>query len=387
MKILSADEQTVPLWSDTANAAISFENMTASAVVLEVETAKGRFRGLGFSSYGRYGHGGLLRERFIPRLLAADEADFMDGNTFSMERAWSILMSDEKEGGHGERSGAVGVLEMALWDALAKSQDVPLWSLLCKIYGHTGDDGPAAGTCAIYASGGHYRSGESDVGEVAEEARRSLSAGYGWFKLKIGGAPEDMDKARIVSAIDAVGDSGLIAVDANGMLGGEGNEARLQTLDHYGLRWIEEPVAPLDLADLAACADTLKTPVASGENIFSAADTKNLLQFGSLRPGTDKLQMDPPLSYGLVEYLRMINHAEAAGWSRRDFHPHAGHQLTLHAAAGLGLGSHETASVEDGPFSGVDDGTQVADGVAVLGDAPGLGIESKPALYRLFEEM
>ena len=66
MKILSADEQTVPLWSDTANAAISFENMTASAVVLEVETAKGRFRGLGFSSYGRYGHGGLLRERFIP---------------------------------------------------------------------------------------------------------------------------------------------------------------------------------------------------------------------------------------------------------------------------------------------------------------------------------
>jgi len=388
MKILSAEEKTISLGSDTANAAISFENMTASAVVIEVETAKGRFHGLGFSSYGRYGHGGLLRERFIPRLLAVDEGDLVhDDGTYCPEKAWTVLMTDEKEGGHGERSGAVGVLEMALWDAWAKSNDLPLWALLRDTYGHTGDDGPSAGTCYVYASGGHYRLGDSDASEVAEEARHCIEEGYGWFKLKVAGAPEGVDKSRIEAAIEAVKDPGLVAIDANGMLGGAESAARRETLDQYSLRWIEEPVAPLDLAGLGHCAGSLKTPLATGENIFSAADTQNILQFGGLRPGRDKLQMDPPLSYGLVEYVRMINIAEAAGWSRRDFHPHAGHQLTLHAAAGLGLGSHETASVPGGPFSGVDDNTSIEEGFAVLGEAPGLGIENKPALYRFFEQL
>ena len=85
MQILSASEKTVSIGSGTANAAISFENMTASAVAVQVETKNGRFTGLGFSSY-RYGHGGLLRERFIPRLRAAQDKDLLDDNgTFDLE--------------------------------------------------------------------------------------------------------------------------------------------------------------------------------------------------------------------------------------------------------------------------------------------------------------
>ena len=95
--------------------------------------------------------------------------------------------------------------------------------------------------------------------------------------------------------------------------------------------------------------------------------------------------MDPLLSYGLIEYLRMIDSAESQGWSRRDFHPHAGHQMALHLAAGLGLGSHETASVASEPFSGVDEGTRIEGGVATVSEAPGLGIEFKPSLYQYFD--
>lgn len=386
MKILSAGEQTVSLGSGTANAAISFENMTASAVAVEVETKKGRFTGLGFSSYGRYGHGGLLRERFIPRLRAARDEDLLDGNgIFDPDKAWAILMKDEKEGGHGERSGAVGVLEMALWDAFAKSLDMPLWSLLAETYGHINDAGPAAGQCSIYASGGHYRAGSNDARDVAEETKRSFGDGYACFKLKVGGAPESIDMARIDAAIKAAGSPHLLAVDANGMLGGAESPDRLGTLDGYGLGWIEEPVAPLDFIDLAGCADNLETPIATGENIFSQAEAANLLLFGGLRAGKDKLQMDPPLSYGVNEYMRMIQFSESRGWSRRDFHPHAGHQMALHMAAGLGLGSHETASVPGGPFSGVDEGTRIEDGIAIVSDVPGLGIEHKPSLARYFD--
>ena len=188
MKIISVDERTVPLTSDTSNAGISFSSMTASAVVIEIETAAGRFKGLGFSSYGRYGHGGLLKERFVPRLLEAHPRDFEDEVTqgFSMARFWETLMNNEKEGGHGERSGAVGVLETAMWDAWAKSEDLPLWALLEKNIGHVNDNGTPPGQTIVYASGGHYRESIANTNQLADEARISLDAGFAWFKLKVG---------------------------------------------------------------------------------------------------------------------------------------------------------------------------------------------------------
>jgi L-alanine-DL-glutamate epimerase-like enolase superfamily enzyme len=387
MRIISVDERTIPLGSKTKNAAISFQAMTASAVVIEIETSRGRFKGLGFSSYGRYGHGGLLRERFIPRLTNITDKISGETSVQLMAQVWDVLMTDEKEGGHGERSGAVGVLETALWDALAKSEDLPLWALLERDAGHSDDSQLPPGKTAIYASGGHYRSSSSDATELADEAKRGLEAGYGWFKLKVGGASQFIDLSRIESAVKAAGDSSLIAVDANCAFGGENGTAQLIELDQIGLRWIEEPVNPLDYPGLADCCQSLKTPIATGENIFSQADSRNLLHYSELRPGLDNLQMDFVLAYGLTEYLRIIKDAEAFGWSRRDFLPHAGHQVALHAAAGLGLGGHETAVVPGGPFSSVSDDTTVENGIANLGDTPGTGIENKPTLFKLFANL
>ena len=70
--------------------------------------------GYGFGSFGRYAQGGLIRERFAPRLLAA-------GGGLDPFRAWEAMMAGEKPGGHGERCVAVGALDMALWDASAKA--------------------------------------------------------------------------------------------------------------------------------------------------------------------------------------------------------------------------------------------------------------------------
>ena len=377
----------IPIGSEAANAAISFTSMTASAVVIKVETSKGQFQGLGFSSFGRYGHGGLLKERFIPRLLNAHPEEFVDGATgeYSMSRFWDILMQNEKEGGHGERSGAVGVLESAMWDALAKSRDLPLWALLERDIGHLNDEATPAGQTVVYGSGGHYHSGKTDLTSVADETRITLDAGYAWFKLKVGGSSEAIDKARIETAIEASGNPNLIAVDLNCAFGNINTGISPQDIDNFFPRWVEEPVDPLDYRGLATAAEALKCPIATGENIFSAADVKNLLFYGGLRPGRDILQMDIVLSYGLTEFIRMINVAEGMGWTRRDFIPHAGHQFALHVSAGLGLGGHETATVMGGPFSGVSDDTRIDKGIAYLSDLPGVGIENKPALYRLFD--
>src|SRR5215472_18518520 len=85
--------------------------------------------GYGFASIGRFAQGGLIRERFARRLLAAREADLVDQTETNLDpfRAWRLMMAGEKPGGHGERCGAVGTLDMALWDAAAKIAGVPLY--------------------------------------------------------------------------------------------------------------------------------------------------------------------------------------------------------------------------------------------------------------------
>ena len=78
--------------------------------------------GYGFNSNGRYGQGGLIRERFAPRLMEADPKTLLDeaGDNLDPDKVWATLMSNEKPGGHGERSVAVGTIDMAVWDAVAK---------------------------------------------------------------------------------------------------------------------------------------------------------------------------------------------------------------------------------------------------------------------------
>ncbi len=388
MKISYIRHKTFALGSAVGNAAISFSGMTASAVVVGIDTPNGVVQGLGFDSYGRYAHGGLLSERFIPRLLAGG-ASLFDGKRghAAASAARNIMLIDEKGGGHGERAGALGLIESALWDGFAKAEGMPLWALLAREYGHANDEGPPAGQTPVYASGGHYGLTGDSTTRLEHEAKNAYEAGFAWFKLKVGGATRAQDDERIDSVLEVAKTPSRVAIDANCALHGADGLERLSELQRLGLRWIEEPVDPLDYAGLSRVADTIATPIATGENSFSCEDTVNLLRYGGLRPQHDKLQLDIALSYGIVELIRVLQYASRVGWSRRDFMPHAGHQLALHACAGLGLGAHETASATGGAFSGVAGDTRIEDGVAHLSDAPGAGIEQKPALYRYFDTL
>ena len=148
--------------------------MTASVIAVHTDASKNGkpLVGLAFDSIGRYGHGGLLRERFIPRLLAADPDDYADGNGgIDPHRAWAVLMKDEKPAGHGERCGAVGLIDAALWDLAAKAADEPLWSLLAKRHGNAN----ANAKIAIYASGGHYRPANDIDGLLRRRPPRNRS--------------------------------------------------------------------------------------------------------------------------------------------------------------------------------------------------------------------
>src|SRR5438046_3990268 len=136
MKIVEIREITRPIRSNIRNAYIDFSKMTSSlvAVVTDVVRDGQPVVGYGFNSNGRYGQGGLMRERFVPRLLEADPTTLLDvtGENIDPDRAWAAMMINEKPGGHGERSVAVGTLDMAIWDAVAKIAGKPLFRLLAE---------------------------------------------------------------------------------------------------------------------------------------------------------------------------------------------------------------------------------------------------------------
>ena len=380
MRIVDLREIVVPIKSEIRNAYVNFSEMTVSVVALITDVIRGGkpVVGFGFNSNGRYAPSGLLRERFIPRLMSADATSLVDqsGENLDPFRVWDVLMTNEKPGGHGERSVAVGVVDMAVWDTVAKVAGVPLYQLLADRY----RDGQAEQKVFVYAAGGYYYPGK-DLEALQTEIQSYLDQGYSSVKIKIGGLPLAADMQRIEAVLKLLKRPDQLAVDANGRF----NLARAieyaRALAPYGLLWYEEPGDPLDYALQAELSGVYAPPMATGENLFSLPDARNLIRYAGLRADRDILQFDCALSYGLVEYLRILQMLGEHGWSAKRCIPHGGHQMSLNIAAGLGLGGNESYPGVFKPFNGFADSTPVDDSFVGLPDLPGIGFESKNELF------
>jgi L-alanine-DL-glutamate epimerase-like enolase superfamily enzyme len=379
MKIVEVREITRPIRSNIRNAYIDFSKMTLSlvAVITDVVRDGERVVGYGFNSNGRYGQGALMRERFIPRLLEADPKSLLDERgVLSPERIWATMMQNEKPGGHGERSVAVGTIDMAVWDAVAKIEERPLFQLLAERHG----DGVARRDVFVYAAGGYYWPGQGLDG-LEREMRSYLERGYSVVKMKIGGAPLGADRERIEAVLRLLGPGQKLAVDANGRFDLATAVEYAKALSDYDLFWYEEAGDPLDFALQAELANHYAGPMATGENLFSMQDARNLIRYGGMRPDRDWLQFDCALSYGLVEYLRTLAMLKEHGWSPSRCVPHGGHQMSLAIAAGLHLGGNESYPDLFQPYGGFPDGVEVKDSIVTLPDLPGIGFEGKADLF------
>jgi L-alanine-DL-glutamate epimerase-like enolase superfamily enzyme len=386
MRITGITDIVVPIKSSIRNAYIDFSTMTASVVAIRSDVVKdGRpVVGFGFNSNGRYSEQGLLRERFIPRLKAAAERDLQDERgLIDPAKAWAAMMQNEKPGGHGERSVAVGILDMAIWDAVAKAEGLPLWKLLANRY----NNGKADETAWVYAAGGYYYPGENE-NSLQDEMKGYLDRGYSTVKMKVGGVPLAEDLKRIEAVLNVLGGDGdRLCVDVNGRFDLDEAIAFGDAIAPYRLHWYEEPVDPLDYLLHAALATRYRGALATGENLFSMQDARNLIRHGGLRPDRDYLQFDPALSYGLVEYLRTLAMLRDHGWSPRRCVPHGGHQFALNIAVGLGMGGNESYPQVFAPFGGFADNTPVKDSRVKMPDAPGIGFELKNDLYAVMKPM
>ena len=380
MRILDVVEITKPIASPIRNAYIDFSKMTTSlvAVVTDVEIEGRRVVGYGFNSNGRYGQGGLIRERFRNRILDADPESLLnaEGDNLDPHKIWDVMMSNEKPGGHGERSVAVGTLDMAIWDAVAKIANKPLFRLLAEMKGVEANP-----RVFVYAAGGYYYPGK-DLSALRQEMRGYLNRGYNVVKMKIGGASLEEDRRRIEAVLTEIGDEARLAVDANGRFDLETSIAYAKMLRDYPLFWYEEAGDPLDYSLQAALSEFYPGAMATGENLFSHQDARNLLRYGGMRPDRDYLQFDCALSYGLVEYLRTLDVLAQFGWSPSRCIPHGGHQMSLKIAAGLGLGGNESYPDLFQPYGGFPDSVKVEEGHIVMPELPGIGFEGKSDLIK-----
>ena len=382
MKIIDIQEKIVPISSEIKNAYISFAKMDCSVVAIttDVKIDGKNIVGYGFHSNGRYAVSELLTKRFIPRIKEAEEKDLLndEGNNFSPEKIWKVLMKNEKPGGHGERSTAVGVIDMAVWDIVSKIEQAPLYEHLAKKYGN----GKFTNKIFVYAAGGYYYPGK-DIQLLQDEMKGYLDLGYTTVKMKIGGASLKEDLKRIESVLKIVGNGKNLCVDANGRFDLNTAIEYAKAIEPYNLKWFEEAGDPLDYKLNQELSKIYKNGLATGENLFSMQDARNLIRYGGMRKDIDWLQFDCSLSYGLVEYLRTLQMMKENEWSSTRVIPHGGHQISCNIAAGLNLGGNEIYPSLFQPFGGFPDSSIVEDSYVSFSKFIGMGYENKKELKNL----
>jgi D(-)-tartrate dehydratase len=379
-RVVDIREVTKPISSPIRNAYIDFSKMTLSlvAVVTNVVRDGKPVIGYGFNSNGRYGQGSLIRERIRSRILEAKPESLLDdtGENLDPHKIWAAMFQNEKPGGHGERSVAIGTIDMAAWDAVAKIAGRPLFRLLADRY----NDGDANPRVFVYAAGGYYYP-DQDLAKLRAEMRSYVDRGFTVVKKKIGGASLKEDMKRIEAVLAEIDGEAQLAVDANGRFDLDTAIAYAKELRQFPLFWYEEPGDPLDYELQSQLAQHYPKPMATGEDLFSMQDARNLIRYGGMRKEIDWLQFDCALSYGLVEYLRTLAMLESYGWSPSRCIPHGGHQMSLNIAAGLGLGGNESYPDLFQPFGGFPDGVRVEGGYITMPELPGIGFEGKADLY------
>src|SRR6267142_997504 len=214
MRIVDIRETAIPLKSDLKNSSIDFSEMTTSVVAVITDVIRdGRpVAGFAFNSTGRYACGAQMRARFVPRILAAKPETLLDdaGDNLDPTKILACMTQREKAGGHSERSIAIGTIEVAVWDAIAKIAEKPLHRLLAERY----NGGRVAGKVFCYVGGGWYAPGQT-VKDLQDEMRRHLDAGYTMVKMKVGGLPLADDVRRVQAVKTILPADTQLAVDAN----------------------------------------------------------------------------------------------------------------------------------------------------------------------------
>jgi L-alanine-DL-glutamate epimerase-like enolase superfamily enzyme len=273
MKIVRIVEKTVPFGTKIANAYVNFNSMTGSAVAIFTDVVRGGklVVGYGFKSIGRYAPTSIIRDRMIPKLMNAGDIYTDDAENLDPFKINKVLKNNEKPGGHGDRAHAVGAIDMAVWDAVAKIEEKPLYKVLAERF----NGGRYDADVYTYGAGGYYYP-DKGLEKLKDELKSYLDKGFRDVKMKVGGVDIKTDIQRIEAALSVLDNDGSrLMVDVYGRFDLKEALAFAEAVKDYHLKWYEEPLDPLDYASHAPVAEYYPDPIATGENLFSYEDMRN----------------------------------------------------------------------------------------------------------------
>jgi L-alanine-DL-glutamate epimerase-like enolase superfamily enzyme len=256
---------------------------------------------------------------------------------------------------------AMSAVDIALWDLLARTVGLPLYQLL----GAHRDSVPA------YASGGYYRN-EDPIAAIAEEMQRYISLGFSDVKMKVGGAPLEVDVRRVQAAREVIGPHRRLALDANNGYRNVPEAIRAaRAFQPFDPWWFEEPLSPDNIAGHAELASQIDIPVATGEIHQTRWDFRELLE----RRAAAILQPDAGVIGGISEWLKV---AHAAATFDVPVAPHWHADLHVHlAAAATNCTTVEYFVLEEDIYNFerlLTERLQPHDGQIPLPQRPGLGL-------------
>jgi L-alanine-DL-glutamate epimerase-like enolase superfamily enzyme len=279
-------------------------------VVVEIETQSG-IVGMGYLmvlSGGMATVKACIEELIAPRVLGRSITE--------VEAIWHDLWrSTYWIGRMGVTVFAQSAIDIALWDALGKAQNMPLH----RLWGHMRSDIPAYGSGCWRGLGGEG---------MIDKAQRYVDRGFRQIKMQVAHLYDhDTDVANVAAMRAALGDGIDIMVDVN--MGWTADEAIIvgRRLDEHGIYWLEEPVVCEDFAGYFRIADKLDTRVVGGETHFTRYDMRPFFD----NPKIPILQPDP-MRGGLTEMRKIATLADTAGIT---IAPHLFHELTVQVMASI----------------------------------------------------
>ncbi|GAA1299126.1 mandelate racemase/muconate lactonizing enzyme family protein [Brachybacterium alimentarium] len=313
----------------------------------EIRTEQG-LEGIGFS-YSKRGGGPAQYAH------AKEVADLLIGEDPSdIPRLYErLLWAGASVGRSGLATQALAALDISLWDLKAKRAGLPLAKLL----------GPYRDSVRTYNTSGGFLN--APLEEVTRNAVRSLEAGIGGIKIKVGHPDPAVDRARVTAVREAIGEDAPLMVDANQQWDRPTALRMGRWLEQFDLVWIEEPLDAYDVEGHRQLADALDTPIATGEMLASVAEHVRLIDARAC----DIIQPDAPRVGGITQFLRLATLADHAGLQLA---PHFAMEIHLHLAAAY----PREPWVEH--FDWLDplfeERLETRDGRMLVPDRPGLGI-------------
>jgi len=302
----------------------------------------------------------------VHALLAHDIAAAAVGRSAVPGEMWQGLWEHLHEaGGGGVTTIALAGLDLALWDAEARSRSLPLSSLL----------GRRRESVRAYGSGVnlHY-----PLDELVAQVRRWVDAGFTAVKIKVGKPSLDEDLERVAAVRAVLGPDRELMIDANQRWDLDRATRSIDALSTFDLSWIEEPLRADDLAGHTELARRLRAssgvPIALGENVHTAHRFEDFLRAGAAQI----VQPNVVRVGGITPFLRIAELADQHGAA---LHPHLLPELSGQLALTLSGAVAEpwAEDVEDAGFGDLGalvDPSPVAvrDGRLTENEHVGLGI-------------